>query len=54
MNLDEEETINDNILSMPDSIFKNNDILYRKSNYNNYFIYSCQLKIKNIINYNYI
>ena len=33
MNLDEEETINDNNLSVPDSIFKKNDILYRKSNY---------------------
>ena len=33
MNLDEEETINDNILSMPDSILKKNDILYGKYNY---------------------
>ena len=42
MNLDEEETINDNNLSVPDSIFKKNDILYRKSNYkyNNTYINS--------------
>ena len=33
MNLDEEETINDNNLSVPDSIFKKNDILYTKPNY---------------------
>ena len=39
MNLDEEETINDNFLSKSNSIFKKNDILYTKPNYtinNNY------------------
>ena len=33
MNLDEEETINDNFLSKSNSIFKKNDILYTKPNY---------------------
>ena len=40
MNLDEEETINDNLLSVPDGIFENNGILYKKSNYRNNNDYS--------------